>query len=202
MKTNLKFALCAFVLVLITAGCCDCKKSEKDVKNYPLNGEYISGQIKIDASDKVTAHIEIMVRDQNFKVYTYKIINYKGYKAIAIQYKHSTDNNQYDDDVNYSMEYDLSVDNTFVDDDNNNIKWKSGDKIRVIPINDEYSNVHENLKDYYRNRMAYFENETANPYLLEAFNTDWNYRNPLNKVKTFMEKKPRLAKGDIILGIQ
>lgn len=202
MKTKLKFALCALVIALSIAGCCDCKSS-KEEKIYPLNGEYISGRIVIDAADKVKAHIEIKVKNQNFKVYSTKIINYNKYKAIAIQYKHDTDGGQYDDDVMYTLAYDLSVNNSFVDDNNNNIKWKTGDKIRIIPINDEHVTVHDTLKDYYRNRMAYFENETANPYELDAFNIDWNYRNPESKVKTFNgEKKPRLAKGDVILGIQ
>lgn len=220
MNSKLRILGIAFLTIVTTLSSC---KKDGDKFFIPVvNQKYIDGKVTTN-QNQIKVELAIMVASDKFKPLAYKVINYHGYKAIAIQYSHHTDMTTDDDDDSYKMEYNFEIVNDFKDEAGNTIKWKKDDSIRIMPINENDVDIFKGLDTYFKERMVYFENETATGFSLNDFNKHWNYHNPFNKVREFKDeypdiiiegskeaeayqkkynKKPRIIKGDIVLGIK
>jgi hypothetical protein len=203
MKTNLKLALFALVIGLSITGCNHSKKDKLQPAAAVESVDFITGDIRI-ADGKIKVHIDARVASDDFKVQGYQIINCMEFKGIAFRYQNTK--RPYglpDDGVDYTMSYEFTIDENSTDQDGDTLKWKAGDSIRIMLINDTKNNVLKKLKPYFYSRMIYFGKENATTEELNTFNIGWNENNNTLQVRNFTPiKKPRLAKGDIILGIQ
>lgn len=202
MKTLLKIALCALVAAFIMAGCCcDCKKDDKEKKPV-VRVNYITGKIKL-IDGKIKAHIKIKVATDKFKVIDHKVINYDIHKGIVLRYENTVDPELEDDDIKATISYDIDIPNDFKDEEGNPVTWSVNDQIRIMAINDDDKSILKKLLPYFYSRMINFEGRSATADELDIFNKGWNNSNPRLQVKSFnTDKKPRIAKGDIILGIK
>lgn len=193
------------IISSLLSSCCKCKDQSQTDDNKLVQGpEYITGEVKI-IDGKVAFDLEMKVATQEFEPLKFRIFNYHGFKGVAILYANKLHPENEDDDVKETMTYKFDTTNSFKNEENetDTIKWKEGDKIRIMPVNENELDFTEKGDLYFKNRMAYFETDNADASSLLDFNKNWNYNNPLLKVRTYdPNKKPRIIKGDIVLGIK
>lgn len=164
--------------------------------------EHLTGEITTDGKS-LFVNLKLNTRTTDYSCVEYAIIKVLDYYGIVVRYE----NPKHEDDVEDVATSDLNFEiegNDYPED------WTPGKQlnIRIMPINDDGLSM-KYMESYFDERLAYYKNEPGIPHEdLLRYTKDWeqrqmnNNRYILNKHFKNPIEKPRIIKGDIVLGIK
>lgn len=160
--------------------------------------EYIKGSLKLKEDGTIDAYFELKVKKGlGYYLAGDPLILKKNYNAVSFRYRNIL--GQKDNDENDMLYIKFNFKNKY--------EWKEGDTVRIMGMNENSKKSFESLKPYFEERMNYFKNKDVFTMDLRAFNKTWNDKQSDKKLRvaTYPDKdpkKPRLAKGDLILTVK
>lgn len=163
--------------------------------------EHLTGDLKKNGTDFVFT-LKQLTGTTGYKTIEKTIIKVMDHYGIIVRYEHPNDVAD-----NYSTDPNIFSDLSFT---LQNSEWDSTSelKVRVMPINDDGTEI-ESLIPYFRERLAYYKDkEGIAQSEIEEFTKQWedqkNIIIPLTQPKHTKAKdfKPKVIKGDIILSLK
>ncbi|MFP9112722.1 hypothetical protein ACLI1A_02195 [Flavobacterium sp. RHBU_3] len=126
--------------------------------------------IKLNAATgKLYISVTLDVASANFRAVTPGKLfqSASGYKGIAYRY-YDIVNNTADNGTGYPMTVTFELDNTY--------KWKVGDSVRIMSLNEDTQTNFDNLSTYFTQRLEYLQDGVCTQEDLEEINFQWNSR--------------------------
>lgn len=171
------------------------------MKTQDLTTEYIKDAslsiVEINNVKTVAVDLKLLVANQGFSTCDDIIVIDAVKKGFAFRYKHvdGIPDLGTDTEMHVTCSFDLPA------------GWKNGDSIKIISFNENDSTIFHQYQPYFVERVNDDDCDDSNFQFLN-FNNEWNARNPLMKVITYIDgteksfDAPRLTKKGIILSLQ